>query len=118
MNHLINEHREYIMNILKIANKNDSIHIFHQAGPDGKKDMMLKINRFLTQEMRTRNMQLQQEIDSHINAGDKEIMHETIKELLCNISFNNHKIHKIENIATIEKYNTLHDVTVEFITIE
>ena len=106
------------MNILKITNNNDSLHIFHQAGPDGKKDMMMKINRFLMKDLIAKIMQLQKEINAHIAAGDKEILEELIKDMLCTISFNNHKINKIDKIATIEKYNTLPNVTVEMITVE
>ena len=106
------------MNILKITNNAKTIHIMHEAGSAGKKSMMMKINRFLMKDLLAKNMQLQKEVNAHIAAGDKEIFEESIKDMLCNISFNNHKIDKIDKIATIEKYNTLPNVTVEMITVE
>jgi hypothetical protein len=105
------------MKILKITNKNESIHIMHEEGSAGKKEMMVKINRFLTKELRAKNTELHKEVKLHNAATDGIDMHETVKELLCNISFNNHKIHKILNIPTIEKYNTLHDVEITVIEV-
>lgn len=106
------------MKILKITNKDKTIHIMHEEGSAGKKSMMLKINRFLMKDLLAKNMKLQKEVNAHIEAGDKEIFEELIKDMLCSISFNNHKISKIDKIPTIEKYNTLHNVTVEMITVE
>ena len=105
------------MKILKITNKNESIHIMHEEGSVGKKAMMVKINRFLTKNLRAKNIELQKEVDLHNSANDGVDMHEIVKELLCNISFNNHKIYKIMNITTIEKYNDLHDVEVLLIEV-
>lgn len=105
------------MKILKITNKNESIHIMHEDSAAGKKEMMNKINRFLTRNLRAKNIELRKEVKLHNSANDGVDMHETVKELLCNISFNNHKIHKILNIPTIEKYNTLHDVEITVIEV-
>ena len=48
------------MKILKITNKNESIHIMYEEGSAGKKKMMVKINRFLTKNLRIRNTELQE----------------------------------------------------------
>ena len=105
------------MKILKITNKNESIHIMHEEGSAGKKEMMVKINRFLTKDLRDKNTELRKEVRLHNSATDGVDMHETIKELLCNISFNKHKINKILSIPTIEKYNTLHGVEITVIEV-
>lgn len=89
----------------------------HEDSAAGKKEMMVKINRFLTRNLRAKNIELRKEVKLHNSANDGVDMHETVKELLCNISFNNHKIHKILNIPTIEKYNTLHDVEITVIEV-
>ena len=105
------------MKILKITNKNESIHIIHEEGSAGKKKMMVKINRFLTKNLRIRNTELREEVNLHNAATDGIDMYEIVKELLCKISFNNYKIHEILNISTIEKYNTLYGVEITVIEV-
>ena len=105
------------MKILKITNKNETIHIMHEKHADGKKAMMLKITNFLTKDLRAKNIELEKELSAHNAANDNIKLHHTIKDILCNISWNNHKIEKIMAIPSIEKYNKLHDIEVSIIKV-
>ena len=97
------------MKILQITNKADVIHIQFEAGQQGKKNMMLKINRFLTSDLKAQKARLQRAAD---NIYDMPEVNDRWNDLSVKIENINHCLSKITNIVRIEDYNLLHGVEV------
>ena len=101
------------MKILQITNKSAVIHIEFEAGQQGKKNMMVKINRFLTRDHRIEISNAQSSITRIKLAGNEDLLYSVIADHEEFIGYIQFKVARIMEVAKIEDYsNMLEDVTI------
>ena len=92
------------MKILQITNKADVIHIQFEDGQQGKKNMMVKINRFLTKDLKSRRAKLQKLADNISDMPEIKFKWDNMQVEIANIDF---YISKINGVVRIEDYSRL-----------
>ena len=100
------------MRILQIVVPGDTLHIQFEAGQQGKNNMMTKINRFLTRELKRKISNAESEILQHTQEGDADILYHTIENLKASIALNQFKVAAVESVCRIEDYVTVTDVVI------
>ena len=97
------------MKILQITNKSAVIHIQFEEGQQGKKNMMVKINRFLTKDLKSRKAKLQKLAAEISDMPEIKPKWDNMQLEIFNIDY---YISKINDIVRIEDYNRLYSVEV------
>lgn len=107
------------MKILQINEGDRILHIQFESGQAGKDRMMKKINKFLTESMRASRAKLKREIEEIVKSENKAVIKSTyfgnISQRKMYLDF---KIEQVDNMTTIEDYNTLHSVTIMKYTVQ